>query len=321
MSFINRTTFRGLSFALLIIISGCDDPSKDTSWKSTGEATQRESTAFEATLTIGDIDPDTPINRIRKIRPLADHLAKELGWDKANVKVRIARNIDELVTMLRKGEVDLFIDSSYPSVLVANASGSGIFLESLVDGARTYQSVIIALASSNARELKHLGGSTIALQEEYSTSGHLLPSALLRKSGFKLEPVDNPQENLEVNTIGFMYSSDEENTLSMLRKGVVLAGALSSQDYSQLPAEVMSEFVVLGKSPAVPRKLASFREGMDEAFCHQLIEIMLAIDETDRQEMTRNNGWNWEFTRLDEQSHNGIATIREMIAQLEDIPR
>ena len=122
MSFINRTTIHGLGFALLIIISGCDDPSKDTSWKSTGDATLRQSTPTETTLTIGDIDPDTPINRIRKIRPLADHLAKELGWDKANVKVRIARNIDELVTMLHKGEVDLFIDSSYPSVLVANES-------------------------------------------------------------------------------------------------------------------------------------------------------------------------------------------------------
>lgn len=320
MNFINRTAFRGFLLVLLIITSGCDDPAKDTSWKSTGAATVREPAPSETTLTIGDIDPDTPINRIRKIRPLADHLAKELGWNKSNVKVRIARNIDELVTMLQKGEVDLFIDSSYPSILVSNASGSDIFLESLVDGARTYQSVIIALASSNARELKHLGGSTIALQEEYSTSGHLLPSALLRKHGFKLEPVDNPQENLDLNTIGFMYSSDEENTLSMLRKGTVLAGALSSQDYSQLPVEVMKEFVLLAKSPAVPRKLASFREGMDEAFSHQLTRIMLAIDDADRQKMTRNNGWNWEFTRLDEQSMDGIAMIREMITQLEEKP-
>jgi len=170
MNLINRTTFLGLCFTLLIIISGCDDPSRGTSWKSTGEATVRQSSPDKTTLTIGDIDPDIPINRIRKIRPLADHLAKELGWDKASVNIRIARNIDELVAMLRKGEVDLFIDSSYPSVLVAKASGSGIFLESLVDGARTYQSVIIALASSNARELKHLGGSTIALQEEYRQS-------------------------------------------------------------------------------------------------------------------------------------------------------
>ncbi|MDA0272853.1 MAG: phosphate/phosphite/phosphonate ABC transporter substrate-binding protein [Proteobacteria bacterium] len=317
MNLINRTTFRGLCFTLLIIISGCDDLSRDTPWQSTGEATLRQSSPDKTTLTIGDIDPDTPINRIRKIRPLADHLAKELGWDKASVNIRIARNIDELVAMLRKGDVDLFIDSSYPSVLVANASGSGIFLETLVDGARTYQSVIISLASSNARELKHLGGSTIALQEEYSTSGHLLPSAMLGKAGFKLEPVDNPQDQ-DVDTIGFVYSSDEENTLSMLRKGIVLAGALSSQDYYQLPAEVMKEFVVLAESPAVPRKLASFREGMDPTFCHQLIEIMLAIDDADRQEMTRNNGWNWEFTRLDEQSHNGIATIKEMITQLAD---
>ncbi len=321
MSFINRTTLQCLCFALVLIIAGCDNPSKDTAWKSSGEVTLHEQAPPETTLTIGDIDPDTPINRIRKIRPLADHLAKELGWDKTNVKIRIARNIDELVTLLQKGEVDLFIDSSYPSVLVSNASGSDIFLESLVDGARTYQSVFISLASSNVRELEHLGGSTIALQEEYSTSGHLLPSALLRKYGYKLEPVDNPQENLEVNTIGFMYSSDEENTLSMLRKGTVLAGALSSQDYAQLPDQVMKEFVVLAESPAVPRKLASFREGMDVAFCQRLIEILLAIDDTDRQKMTRNNGWNWEFARLDEQSHKGIESIREMITQLEDTPR
>lgn len=90
MSFTNRTTFQCLCFALTLIIAGCDNRSNDTAWKSTGDVTLLEHAPSEATLTIGDIDPDTPVNRIRKIRPLADHLAKELGWDKTNVKIRIA---------------------------------------------------------------------------------------------------------------------------------------------------------------------------------------------------------------------------------------
>ena len=61
--------------------------------------------------------------------------------------------------------------------------------------------------------------------------------------------------------------------------------------------------------------------GWTKVFCQRLIEIMLAIDDNDRQEMTRNNGWNWEFTRLDEQSYSGIESIREMITQLKDTPR
>jgi phosphonate transport system substrate-binding protein len=307
----------GFIFVALFAVSSCDNQSAESEWKSTGDAKERVSNLALTTFTIGDIDPDTPINRIRKIRPLADHLASELGWESPRVKIRIARSIDEIMTMLKESEVDLYIDSSYPSILASDKTGSRILLESLVDGARTYQSVIIALSSSDIKDIRQLGGSTIALQEEYSTSGHLLPTSLLLESGFKLLALDVAENNLPVDTMGYVYSGDEENTLSMIRKAVVPAGALSSQDFSQLPVEVMDEFVVLARSEKVPRKLASFREGLDESLVSELIEIMVAIDDADRLKMARNNGWNWQFEKLDEQSHKGIQVVREMIGHLE----
>ncbi len=312
---INKGCFLLAAFCALALITGCERSTTEKEWRTSGEKVQREADGDITTVTLGDIDPDTPTSRMRRIRPLADHLADELGWDRSRVKVLIARSIEEISDMMADGRVDVFMDSSLPTLLVRRAAGTTVILESLVNGQRSYHSLIIASANSGVEELADLEGSTIALQERYSTSGYLLPASILIESGLEVVYTAGVGQNPPDGQIGFFFSGDEENTLAMIRKGMITAGALSSQDYEQLPDEVRGELAVLKKSPNVPRKLVSVRSGFDEALKSRLIDIMLTINDEDREEMVRKNGWNWEFSALDEKSHTGIDAVEDMITR------
>ena len=166
-------------------LAGCERSNEEPQWRNKTEPVPSHDQSDLLTLTLGDIDPDTPTNRLRKIRPLADHIAGSLEWDTSRVKVRIARSIEEMSTMLKDGRVDMFIDSIYPSMLVQHAAKSDFVLESLVDGNRAYEGLIVAAKDGGMVSLSDLDGLTLALQERYSTSGFLLPAALLVEEGFE----------------------------------------------------------------------------------------------------------------------------------------
>lgn len=294
-------------------LTACQPGGGESEWRTSGTPVDKVEDSGIVTITLGDIDPDTPTSRMLRIRPLADHLSAELGWERSRIKVVIARSIEEISVMMADGRVDIFMDSSYPTVLVRRASGSRIVLESLVNGERSYHSMIIASRSSGVDELGDLRGRMVALQERYSTSGYLLPAAILLGAGFELAYAAGGNEMPPADRIGFFFSGDEENTLAMIRKGIIVAGALSSQDYEQLPQEVVHELTVLQKSPEVPRKLVSVRAGFDEELESRVIDVLLAIDNDDRQAMVNKHGWPWRFAELDDRSHAGIEAVEEMI--------
>ena len=113
------------------------------------------------TIVLGDVDPDTPILRLQRIRPLADLIAKELGWDSRRVTVRIADSIEQMGMMLKDGRVDIYLDSVYPSLLVREISGSEIILLSLVDGESSYHSKLITRKDSPVATVEQFQGKPL----------------------------------------------------------------------------------------------------------------------------------------------------------------
>lgn len=280
-------------------------------WQSPGDFRLATDTV-EPYVTIGDIESDTPTDRMHKLRPLADHIAQSLAWDPSRVQVRIARSVPEITAMMKNGLIDIYIDSSYPVLLVGQGSGADILLESPVDGSRTYSSVLIASIDSEVRRVADLAGRIIGFQEFYSTSGYLLPAAYLIEAGFQLEFAAAGRKP-QPDRIGFFFSGDEENSLSMLQQGVIDAGAMSSLDWARLPEEVRNEFVVIARTESVPRKMVALRDGFDQSLVQPLQAALLNITDSQRTKMTASTGWNWAFAELDEQSMSGLERARNMI--------
>lgn len=268
--------------------------------------------AAAETLTLGDIDPDTPTRRIQNIRPLANVLARRLGWPEHRVQIRVAQSIDQMANMLKDGRVDIYLDSAYPSLLVRQASGSEIVLLSTIRSERTYNAKIIAMETTPVSGIAQLQGQTIAFQERYSTSGYLLPAALLLNSGMNLQALSGPEVRPAPDRVGFVFSGDEENTLALLRKNIVAAGAISSHDFESLDPVVQDELTILADTARAPRKLVSLRSGYDEMPREELLQLLLQIDEADQAYMQA-RGWNWDFESLDASITADLKAIEEMM--------
>jgi phosphonate transport system substrate-binding protein len=309
----------------LILVDGCSKSDAGEGWRTTEDNVATVVQSQGSILTIGDIDPDTPVQRMNQIRPLANYLARSLGWEDTNrVRIRIARSVDEMALMIQDGKVDIFMDSVYPTLAVRRTTGTHVIAESIIGGERSYHTLLIAGRTTGLNELSDLVGHTIALQDRNSTSGYMLPAGLLLTSGFSIVQMTGPSQSPPSGQIGYFFSGDEENTLSMIRNGVIGAGAVSVLDYEILPPEIREELVVLGRSSEVPRKLTSVASTMSEEQIARITAILLAITEADLERMAQDQGqyvrpWKWHFRASNESTDIEIAKFETLMDLVEGI--
>ena len=81
--------------------------------------------ASGARLVFGDVDANDPARKFEWIKPFADHVAARLGeLGFAIGDVRIAPDIPTMAAWLAAGEVDVYLDSLYPAMIVCERSGA-----------------------------------------------------------------------------------------------------------------------------------------------------------------------------------------------------
>ncbi len=221
-------------------------------------------------ITLGDIDPDEPAKKIRRFKPLADYLAEHLQeFGVREGRVVIARDIDEMQHMMFSGEVDLYFDSPFPALAVQERSGSSLILRRSKGGYPTYWSTYVARKGDGVSRAEDLLGNVIAFEKRHSTSGFLLPAATLIQRGFKLREVEGLQATVAPDEIGYVFSEDEQNTFELVRRGLVAGGAVSNQDYEELPAAWALEITAFDRTMSIPRQLVSARPGLPPPTHHE----------------------------------------------------
>ena len=80
---------------------------------------------------------------------------------------------------------------------------------------------------------------------------------------------------------GYLFSRDEENTVDMVLQGLVAGGALSNQDYDELPDELKAQLLAFDRTIEVPRQLVSARPGLEPALVEQVQALLLTMDQTE----------------------------------------
>ncbi len=292
---------------LVVFVMSCGSPQEGTDRRP-----PEAMTSPELAITLGDIDPDLPADRIRLIQPLADHLAHRLtdsGFGKG--QVIIARDIDEMAVLLRDGRVDIFLDTIFPTMAVREAAGSEVILRRAVKGVLDYWSVFITQRIGGPKSLDDLAGKVVAFQEAYSTSGYFLPAGILRQRGVELIKVGGPDVKIADHQTGYVFSRDEENTLAMVLDGTVAMGAISSQDYEELTVSLKERLAVVDRTLAVPRTLVSVRGDMPDDLVSEIRKILLDLrgDKLSDEE----GAWTWSFATLSESSEKALLAVGAML--------
>ncbi len=236
-------------------------------------------------IVLGDISDD-PGEVIEGTQPLADYLAARLGeYGITEGQVRIVANADEMIQLLKDGEVDLYFDSVYPATLVSDASGGQPILRRWRFGVEEYYSVIFASAESGITSLDDLPGHKIAFDNPFSTSGYLLPAVYMTEQGLDLVGRGTYSDSVSGNEVGFVFSYDDENTLQWVLSGLVDAGATDDYNFEvALPEEVREKLVVLTHTETVPRQVVVAGPDLDPDYLEAIKALLIAMDRDEGEE-------------------------------------
>lgn len=233
------------------------------------------------TLTIGSISGNAS-KEIKRHKPLIEYLTRSLkssGIDK--VDIRVTDGINQMTQLMRSGSVDLYIDSPFPSLKLANAGVSDIVLRRWKKGGKQYHNVIFVHTDSLIDSIEDLQGEMIGFEEGFSTSSYYLPKASLQQKGLKLTSKINRHETVANNEIGYVFTGEDKNTVTWVRKQRIAAGAINNITFDGLKARFRKQLRIIFRSVSVPRQVVSYSKKITPALAISLTQVLLNMDQTE----------------------------------------
>ena len=303
-----------LAISALIIIasSGCGTAENAS---TSPIDTDKVDSGATGVITLGDIDPDEPAKKVARFQPLADYLARRLSNYRIGAgRVRIARDIDEMGTLLKDGTVSIYMDSLFPTVSVQELSGSEIIARRWKDQVPTYWSTYVARRDSGIDEVSDFKGAVIAFEEPHSTSGFLLPAGTLARRGLLLREVADPKEHVGPDEIGYVFSRDEENTFELIQRGDVVGGAVSNGDFAELPDEMKDVFIAFDRTVEVTRQLVSVAPGLDRAMVDDIKKLLFGLGQSEESRAILDGlKKTVKFDDLTDQDRSNVDDFKDLI--------
>jgi len=234
--------------------------------------------AEEDILSIGSISVE-PKEEAAKYQSFVDYLAshlEEAGINKGECVV--AGSMNEMANLIKKGEVDIFIDSPFPTIRVCRFSGAKPFLRRWKKGVKEYSSIIFVRRDSNIDTIEDLKGKIVAFEESFSTSSYFLPKATLMKEGLTLTEKKDFLSSVSSNKVGYVFSGDDETTMVWVLRKIISGGALHSTDFEQLAKDGISELKILTETINVPRQVVSHRADLNPELVAAIEKVLLNMD-------------------------------------------
>ncbi|MEQ8538929.1 MAG: phosphate/phosphite/phosphonate ABC transporter substrate-binding protein [Coleofasciculus sp. D1-CHI-01] len=253
---------------------------EENSLSQTPTSTPTPQSTATGTLVLADVNKNAAA-KLENFQPMADYLAARLEKFGIGVgEVQVAPDLDTMASLLKEGEVDIYVDSPYPAMIVSDKSGAAPILRRWKKGQAEYYGVIFTLAESEIDSLADLKGKMIAFEEPVSTSGYFLPLNTLLDAGSKMNEKGSKNEAVAADEVGYVYSGDDENTIQWVLSGEVAAGAADYSFLEEIPEESREALKVLAETQKIARHLVVIRPGMDPELVQQIKTVLMEMDQT-----------------------------------------
>lgn len=236
--------------------------------------------AFAASFKLGSISMH-PVGETRKFLPLASYLARQLQAEGiSREKVVVAESIPAMSSFLQTKQVDLYIDSFFPSIAVSRLSGSKLLLRRWKGEKSEYQSVIFTRKDSGIAKLEDLKGKIIAFEQPFASTGYFLPKIALLEKGLRLTPKREANDPVKSDEVGYTFSRGDSNTILWVSNGTVAAGATDDQKYLTV-AKNLNTFKVIHETVSFPRQIVSYRADLPANLVTKVKEVLLNMHQTE----------------------------------------
>jgi len=217
-----------------------------------------------------------PQKQYKRIQPMAELLAAELGYDKG--LSLFTRNIEGMLQKLHNGEVDVFTGSAYEAAILIHSGAGEVLALKHKEGVHEYRSIVVVRSDSGIDSIDQLRGKTIAFEDEDSTSAFRVPRMEMEKAGLKLteDGISSPVDEL----VHYRFSGSEQNSSAWLYRGTVDAIALSNLDWARsdnVPAFQQERFKIIFSSRPIPRAVEVVRASMSQTARADLRQALINL--------------------------------------------
>jgi phosphonate transport system substrate-binding protein len=218
------------------------------------------------TLNLGMVPGEDAEVRIQRYGPMIDYLKSALGMD---VKAYVGTDYTATVEAMRAKKLDAAYFGPFSYVLAAQVADARVFVvPGSADGiTSTYNSLLVASAKSGITTVEGLVGHSFSFVDPASTSGHLIPRAMMLKAGV------DPDRDLKT-----IFAGGHDASLLAINGGKVDAGAVSSTQHKRMiEAGIVdaANLVTLITSDPIPSSPFAVRGSVDPGLQDRLRDAFL----------------------------------------------
>nr|WP_267472878.1 phosphate/phosphite/phosphonate ABC transporter substrate-binding protein [Stenotrophomonas rhizophila] len=271
-------------------------------------------------LVLGRIS-DNPKAHYAQLQPLLDYVVPRMGEvGITEGRILMAPDAPQMASYLRRGRVDWVTETSGTAVALGLRSGAQPLLLTERSGVRDYHTVFFVRRDSAIAGLADLRGRTLALQNAASTSAYLVPVMTLLQQGLTPEILLSARDTAAPDTVGYVFARSEGNIATLVHKGVVDAGAVSSVDWSdgrRVPASFLRDFRVIHRTEPYPRAVEMVRAGLDPRVRDRLQQVLLqAASDPQAGPALKQFFGTSGFHRVDAQMQHRLDELKQGLARV-----
>jgi phosphonate transport system substrate-binding protein len=223
--------------------------------------------------------PSIDANRISfNAEQIIDYLQKETGY---HFRTAVPASYVAVVEAFGTAKADIACINTF-SYLMANAKyGAEARLRVVRDyGETTYKGEFLTRVDSGIDSLKDISGHTIAYVDPSSTSGYILPKAMLRRLGVK--PSESVFAMRHDNVVTMVYQRQVDVGAAYYAPPDLVTGEIEDARLrveKQFP-DVAKKIKIIGFTQDIPNDPWVFRKDMDEGMKEKIINALLKFVKT-----------------------------------------
>ena len=135
-------------------------------------------------IKLGVLPLDSPAVMFRKFTPLAEYLSRKL---EKKVELKVAVDFESALKDVGQNATQLCAMGPATYVEAHKKFGVKVLVKALRNGKPYHHSVIITRDDSSIKSVGDLKGKTFAFADLQSSTGHIIPRAMLKEAGVELE--------------------------------------------------------------------------------------------------------------------------------------
>ncbi|MDR3565661.1 MAG: phosphate/phosphite/phosphonate ABC transporter substrate-binding protein [Negativicutes bacterium] len=224
-------------------------------------------------LRVGAVPSEKKAKTQDELAKFMDYLGRKTG---RTVELYVADDYNGIIDKMAKNQLDIAWFGPFSYVIAAEAAGAKAFAtDDNIRGGTVYHSVFIVHPDSEIDSLEKVKGHTFAFTDETSTSGYLIPKAILRKKGIDADK-DFPEVLFE--------GSHDASVLAVKKRQVDVAAVSDTILHSLREKGIIGDrdIRLIYTSDDIPTSVWAYRQGIDAELLVRIQQAFFDVAQEDK---------------------------------------